>query len=93
MSAVLCAPQWTATCSCPRQARKSSATRLRSSTSKSTPFARRPEGEQTVDAVRCEKPDVGLEGVFVDLEAAAHERRQRSGDGSVQHRPTVSRRP
>jgi len=44
---------------------KSSVTRLRSSTSKSTPLAGRPQREQAVDAVPGEEGDVRLEGVLV----------------------------
>ncbi len=56
-------------------------------------LAGRPEREQAVDAVRREEGDVRLEGALVELRAGAEERRQRGGDGSAQHRPTVSRRP
>ena len=68
MSAVVCAPQWAATCSRPLDASMKSCDRapplLRPNSSPSPVV---PEGKHTVDAGIDQELDVGAEGVLVEL--------------------------
>ena len=93
MSAVVCAPQWTAiwSSSAARQEELGHALALLDVEEHS--LACRPEREQAVDSVLREELDVGLERILVEHGAAARERCQGSGNGSAEHGPTVSRGP
>jgi hypothetical protein len=89
VSAVVCAPQWTATSGGSHE-RLGDLLPLRDR--KQNPLTGRPEGEDAVEAAVGEEVDIRRDRVEVERRALVAERRHGGGDSARQHAPTLRSR-